>query len=149
MGRNRFVNTNPASRETVRVELSDGDFVLFKKSLTNGEARRIRTAAFGGLKGNIDPKKSEDTELTVNWDAMEFDRVFTWLHGWSFRNGADQPVQFNRENLENLDEDAFEEIKTKLDAYVAEKEKEKNARTQGPTIPTGKVDSGTTSVPSA
>lgn len=148
MGRNRFVNTNPLNRETVKVELSDGDFVLFKKQLTNGEDRRIKTSGFGGLKGNIDPKRSEETELEINWNATELERVFTWMHGWSFVNGSGQAVQFNRENLENLDVETFEEIKAKLDDYIADKEKEKNAGSPGPSSPSESNAAGTSSAPS-
>ena len=120
MARNRFVNTNPSTRETVRVELSDGDHVLFKRSLSNAEKRHVNTAGFGSLKS--DTTKNQ-TEIGVDWEAFEFERIFTWLHGWSFVDAQEKPVQFNRENLENVDEETFKEIKEKLDAHVGEKEK--------------------------
>src|SRR3990170_5410775 len=89
MARNRFVNTNPSTRETVKVELSDGDYVLFKKELTNRELRHSNMAAFGALKGDFKPGNA--SELGIDWENWEPERVFTWLHGWSFVDAAGAP----------------------------------------------------------
>jgi hypothetical protein len=140
MGRNRFVNTNPTTRETVKVELSDGDWVLFKKVLSNGERRRISSAAFGNLKGSLAGNQNAN-EIVVDWESLELDRVFTWLHGWSFTDASGKPVQLNKENVGLLDNDTFEEIKALLDAHV--QSKEKNGLT-----PATNTDAGTTTAPS-
>ena len=140
MGRNRFVNTNPATRDTVRCDLSDGDHVNFKRELSNAELRRVKLAGFGNFKGELG---KPETEIQVDWEAMEFERVFTYLHGWSFLNGQDKTVQLNRENLENLDDDTFQEIKGKLDELVGEKEK--NASVSAPTSRVKRVGAGSTS----
>lgn len=147
MARNRFVNTNPSTRETQKVDLADGDFVLFKKVLTNGEKRHISLASFGNLKGNLDPKSGQ-SEISIDWEAMELERVFTWLHGWSFVDTNLQPVQFNRDNVERLDDETFEEIKSLLDEHVGAKEKEKNEVSPEAKSRLKRVGSGSTTAPS-
>ena len=139
MGRQRLVNTNPLTRETVKAELSDGDYVLFKRSLSNKELRKVKLAGFGNMKGEIGKK---ETEIFIDWEAMEFERIFTYLHGWSFVDAQDKPLQLNRENLEALDDETFQEIKAQLDELVGEKEK--NALDSGPTTRLKRVGAGST-----
>lgn len=140
MGRNRFVNTNPSTRETIKVELSDGDYVLFKRELSNKEERKIKLAGFGNMKGKLG---KDETEILIDWEAMEFERVLTYLHGWSFADAQNKPVQLNRQNLENVDDTTFQEIKEKLDEFVGEKEK--NASGSAPTSRLKRVGAGSTS----
>lgn len=139
MGRQRLVNTNPLTRETVKVELSDGDYVLFKRTLSNGELRKVKLAGFGNMKGEIG---KTETEILVDWEAMEFQRVFTYLHGWSFVDAADKPLQLNRANLEGLDDATFQEIKDALDRVIGEKEK--NEPVSAPTNRLKRVGAGST-----
>lgn len=141
MGRNRFVNNNPSTRETVKVELSDGDYVLFKRELTNKELRHVAMAGFGSVKGEL----GANTELAINWEELEAERMFTYLHGWSFTDASGNPVQFNRANLDRLDEGTYLEIKTKLDEFVGEKEKEKNSELSEPSSRLKRVGAGSTS----
>lgn len=139
MGRQRLVNTNPVTRETVKAELSDGDYVLFKRELSNKELRKVKLAGFGNFKGQLG---KPETEILVDWEAMEFERVLTYLHGWSFVDAQEKPLQLNQENLGALDEQTFQEIKTQLDLHVGEKEK--NASDSEPTSRLKRVGAGST-----
>ena len=142
MARNRFVNTNPSTRETIKVELSDGDYVLFKKELTNRELRHSNMAAFGALKSDFKPGNA--SELGIDWENWEPERVFTWLHGWSFVDAAGAPVQFNRSNFDNLDDATYKEIEAKLTEYRGGEEKEKNGESPEPQLRLKKVGAGST-----
>lgn len=142
MARHRFVNTNPSTRETQKIELSDGDFVLFKKQLTNKEKRHVNMAAFGSMKGDFRPGTAQ--ELQIDWEGWEPERIFTWLHGWSFVDAAGNPVQFNRANFDNLDDETYAEIDAKLDEFLGEKEKEKNGSSPALQSRLKKVGAGST-----
>jgi hypothetical protein len=124
VARNRFVNTNPLTRDTVKVELSDG-WVLFKKELTRKENTHVNMAAFRSAKTVIGAEVKPEVEMDL--EGWQPERVFTWLHGWSFADPQGNPVQFNRDNFDRLTEDSFEEIEKKLTEYIAGKEKEKNS----------------------
>ena len=117
----RFIDTD--ARETEKLDLPNGEHVIIKKSLTNGEQRRIDTAGFKSLEGT---SKDEDArKLNIDWEATEFEKVYTYLVGWS------GTAQFNKQNLKRMDAEDFNMIKDAIDAYTEEKEKNSKPATVG------------------
>jgi len=108
MGRNRFVTP-----ETVRLSLSDGDWIEVKRRLTNGEARRLSTA---GLAKSM-AMGGETKEVGVDWAEFSLARAATWIVEWSFEDDG-RRVPFSREALETLDEATAAEIDAALDEHV-------------------------------
>lgn len=120
----KFVDPNARERERLPLEGGE-EWVEIKKVLTNREQRRINTAGFRGLKGKI--RGDEDVELGIDWDAMEFERVATYVIGWS------SDVQFNRANLERLESEDFDAIKDAIDKHLEAREAAKKKKKLGPT----------------
>ena len=118
----RFVNLK--KREVEQLDLSGGDYVLVKKVLTNAERRHIK---YGSFRMTAKPGDETSALLDVDFNRLDFERVYTFIQDWSFTDDEGKKVQFNRENLELLDETSYKEIVEALDKYVGQQEKEKNS----------------------
>lgn len=118
MGRNRFVKP-----KTVRLDLSDGDWIEVKRELNAGEHRRV----FGrlvkemtaGEKAKLDPEQIGLTKLVE------------YIVDWSFEDGG-KPVPVTESAINNLDSDTYAELIKVVDAHEeaidAEIEQRKNER---------------------
>lgn len=118
--------------ETVRIQISDGDWIDVKKRLNAGEARRVYTRMV----------KSAEAGKPFELDPFQVGRsqIMAYLVNWSF---TDQPItgEFGQpaaaevigEALDNLDLDSFNEIATAVAAHETamnkERDEEKKART--------------------
>jgi len=103
-----------ASGGQVRLDLSDGDWVLIRTELTYGQQRRL---AHSGLTG-IDRAAAEGEQLKVDLAAFDIERLVTWLLDWSFVDADGERVVVSREAIEALHPDTAQEIDAALDAYL-------------------------------
>jgi hypothetical protein len=108
MSRNRFVTP-----DTVRLPLSDGDWIEVKQRLTNGERRRLNSAALGKSM----PLGAAVTEIAVDFAEMGTARALTYIVDWSFEDDG-RRVPVSREAFLSLDEPTADEIDKALDAHV-------------------------------
>jgi len=136
MGRlDRFVTP-----KTVRLEISDGDWIEIKRELTVGERKRIQIAGMTHIQGDDD---SETPIIKINMNDMVFAKVNEYLVDWSFaqpslnqrgmqimdKDGNPEivPVELTQQAVLNLDESTFEEIKDAIEKHEEALEKEKKA----------------------
>lgn len=117
--------------ETVRLPLSDGDWIEVKKRLTAGEARavmgRMVKTMTPGEKIELDPLqvgRSKALEYLVDWSLIGPDGKSLAIRDQS--RSAIGPL------LDSLDEESFGEITKAIDdhekAMEAERDEEKNAQ---------------------
>lgn len=109
MGRNRFVTP-----ETVRLDLSDGDWIEVKRRLTNGERRRLNTA---GLSKSLTIGNEQNQEIDIDFAEFSLARAAMWIVDWSFEDDG-RRVAVTRVALESLDEETADEIDKALDAHI-------------------------------
>lgn len=114
MSRNRFVLP-----ETVRLELSDGDWIEVKKRLTYGEQQRL---AGGALR----PKLTDgEIDISLDLETHSVLRLSTWLVDWSFCDFRGKQVPVSGDAITSLDPDTVEEIEDVLTAHIRTLEEEK------------------------
>ena len=119
MGTNGAVTTTPrrdrfASGGQVRLDLSDGDWVLVRAELTYGQQQRLAAA---GLTG-VDATATEGDRLKVDLAAYDLERLSVWLLDWSLVDADGERVLVSREAVEALHPDTAREINAALDAYL-------------------------------
>jgi len=121
MGRQRFVT--PA---TVRLELSDGDWVEIKDALSYGEQQRL----------NAEMMASSVTDgqmaMVLRWDSYNLERLRIWLVDWSLEDATGKRVPISRDSIAALDNDTAEEIGAALEAHIKAQEATKNPPTAAP-----------------
>lgn len=118
-----------SNRETVRLELSDGEWIDVYSVLTAGESRRVKSAGMKFGMKQTGKSASQTAEAEIDIVEMEFAKVLIRVKDWSFKTADDHKVQLNRENLENvLPADTFDEIVAAIDGLTEAKEKEKNSK---------------------
>ena len=103
-----------ASGAAVRLDLSDGDWVLVRQELTYGQQRRL---AASGLTG-IDPAVTEGQRLQVDLAAYDIERLVLWVLDWSFRDADGDQVVVSREAIEALHPDTARELNEALDRHI-------------------------------
>lgn len=113
--------------DTVRLPLSEGDWIDVRRELTIGEARRIYSEAY---------RATDGSNVSVDAQVAAFARAATWIQAWSLL-GQDGmaiawPVNITLrkkiEILERLDTETMLEIEAAIAAHETMQEKEKNAR---------------------
>jgi hypothetical protein len=136
MSTNGTVTTTPrrdrfASGAAVRLELSDGDWVLVRKELTYGQQQRLAAA---GLTG-VDATATEGDRLKVDLAAFDLERLTVWLLDWSLVDADGERVVVSREAVEALHPDTAQEINAALDAHIEALGAKKAPAPPGPTAP--------------
>ena len=117
MSRNRFVLP-----ETVRLELSDGDWIEAKKRLTYGEQQRL---AGGALR----PKLIDgEIDISLDLETHSILRLSTWIIDWSFCDGKGKQVEVSGDAIASLDPDTVDEIEAVLTTHIRSLEEEKKRR---------------------
>lgn len=101
--RNRFVTA-----ETVRLDLSDGDWVEIKARLTYEEAQKLGNASLVGL---------NQGGYAIDVARFRLMRLETWLVDWNFADNEGKSVPLSPSAIRNLDPETAEEILDALDAY--------------------------------
>ncbi len=120
--------------ETVQLDLTEGDWIRVRKSLTVGEERAITSAAIrgysdGGQRVEMDPLR------------LRFATAATYVTAWSLLNLDGQPIEWwaNKsldqkiDVLKTLDTATMREIDDAIAAHrvTVQGESEKNAPTTG------------------
>jgi len=118
MARNRFVVPN-----TVRVELTDGDWVELKDRLTYGEQQRLASSALTRMTNS----GGEDAGIELDFEKHSLMRMETWLVDWSFVGLNGKPVSITRAAIAALDPETAAEIDAAITKHVEEIEAAKNA----------------------
>lgn len=108
MGKNRFVRP-----ETVRLELSDGDWIDIRKELTYGDILDLQEAS---------TVLDDNGELHFNGSEFSINRILAWVVAWSFED-ENGPVELTRDAIKALSAEAAGEINRALNEY---QEKQKN-----------------------
>lgn len=125
MPRCRFV-----APESVRLELSEGDWIEVKARLTYGEQQRVTNAALGKVSGKLSSGITDEVTLDLAHYAVE--RMLVWLVDWSFIDPRGKVAPINRDTITALDPETVSEIERALDAHIeAQAEAAKNAMTPG------------------
>jgi len=119
MTRNRFVTPR-----TIRLELSDGDWIEVKERLTYGEQQRLGSGAFEKVSRSSD---GSDIEFRMNMERYSILRMSTWIVDWSFTDERGKPVAVSQSAIAALDPDTADEIDAALTAHIEALEAEKNA----------------------
>lgn len=122
MARNRFVGL-----DTVRLDLSEGDYIVVKQAITFEESEKLNAAGFNSS-FNMDGTPN----LAVDWVKFKFNRFETWLVEWSFTNGDGKPVDLTPQAIRSLDPATAAEIEAALDKHVAAQEEQGKAPTGKP-----------------
>lgn len=124
--RNRFVGT-----QTVRLPLTDGEYILVKERLSAGEEQDMFAEMVldmtAGEKVHLDPK------------LVQTAKVLAYLVGWSLTDDG-QPVPMaptmsiadRRSTLRSVDGETFREIRVAIDAHEAAVEQARADRKNGP-----------------
>jgi hypothetical protein len=115
MARCRFVQP-----EAVRVPLSEGDWVEFKKRLSVGEERE----AFQAVVGEVNPEGWR----RPNMKMMGIAEVVAYVVDWSFKDAQDKPIPASADAIKQLSPDDFKEIEQALERHIASVEAEDAAR---------------------
>jgi hypothetical protein len=105
-----------ASGAAVRLELSDGDWVLVHAELTYGQQRRLASA--GLSVPDALAAQGAGPQLSVDWAAYHVERLCTWLMDWSLVDADGAHVDLSREAIEALHPDSAAEIDAALDAHI-------------------------------
>lgn len=119
MGRNRFAE----ELDTVRLDLSDGDWIDVRRELGFGRQGKMAAAGLGKMQaagiGN-----GEGAEIGINWEGFGLARMEAWLVAWSFRDKDNRPRACDRRNMEALHPETAAEIIAALDKHQAEQDEE-------------------------
>jgi hypothetical protein len=122
MGRLRGVKRE----ETVRLELSDGDWIDIRRHLTVGEERDIVSRSVREVK--------PDGSYQLDNQTFSYLAAAIYIVGWSFLGVDGQPIKWpitksleaRVDVLRNLDRQTLEEIEAALTAYKEREEALKN-----------------------
>jgi len=106
---------------SVRVTLSQGEWVEFKTRLTYGE----RQALTGSALGRVDLQDAQNLPLDFRKHSVL--RLSTWIVGWSLCDEQGRRVDVSDDAIEALDPELADEIVEALDAHVKAQEAEKKA----------------------
>jgi len=94
---------------TVRLKLSDGDWIDVKQELTTGEQR----AMFADMRRRLGPGELP----TLDPAQVSVARAKAYLVGWSFVDKDQRPVPVSASAIDQLDTRTFTEITTAVDLH--------------------------------
>ena len=113
---------------TVRLELSDGEWVEVKEELTYGEQQRLSNAAMTRFQDASAPTP----RIELDFERYQIIRLKTWLTDWSAKGRDGKSIKITDESIRALRSDMAAEIDQALTAHIEALEAAKNA----PTPPT-------------
>lgn len=120
MGRCRFVQP-----DTVRLPLSDGDFIDVKRELNSWERRRI-------LSSLVNTGLGFGEKPTLNPQLVGKTRIVEYLLGWSFIDAEGRPVPVSESALDSLDMDTYAEVSAAIDAHEERGDQLREAKKKPP-----------------
>lgn len=106
--KNRFVTP-----DTVRIELSDGDWIEIKERLTYGEQQRLAGGALTRVRG-----AGDNAAIDLDFERYTLLRMLTWLVDWSFVGANGKPVRVSMSSIAALDPDTAAEIDAAITAHI-------------------------------
>lgn len=96
-------------------------WIRLKKRLTIGEARKITTAGWRGVR-NVG---AEGSEVQIDWQSQSFARAETWVTDWSLEDDDRKRLPITRAVIESLEGDVFQLIENAITAHIEAVEEEK------------------------
>lgn len=105
---------------TVRLSLSQGDWVDVKQELTSGEHRQMFLAQLNSTELGSKP--------TLDLKNVGVSRVLGYVVAWSYVGFDDKPLQITSEVLDKFDGETFQEVLAAVDAHHEAWEKAVDAR---------------------
>lgn len=116
--------------DTVRVSLSEGDWLEVKKELTSGEYRQVFVQQYKDTHAGERP--------VLNLDAVQVSRILGWVVDWSFVDFKGEKLPVSRDTIDKMHHDVFSEVDAAVDAHHSAWEKaleeRKNAKSGEPTL---------------
>lgn len=109
MARSRFVTPT-----TVRLDISEGDWIEIKERLDFGEAQALAQAGLrqeGSMLGGT-------PDMRLDLAAYKIERLVAYLVDWSFRDADGRAVDVTRASIRALDPATAAEIDAAIDAHV-------------------------------
>lgn len=104
MSRNRFV-----TNETVRLQLSDDDWIEIKKELNVMERKKLEGSPMSGAHQDTSSGDPNAVEMSISWDRYFLQKLTLYIVEWSLLDEGGKHVKVTRSAIENLrDEDADE-----------------------------------------
>lgn len=113
MGKNRF-----ASTETVRLDLSEGDWIEVKDELSYGERQVLMSV---GVKRTGITEETRAVE--IDWSVINVADMAMWIVDWSFTDDAGARVPVSEDSIRALSLEAATEVNEALKAHKARAEK--------------------------
>ncbi len=126
--KNRFITPG-----TVRLELSEGDWIEIKQRLSYGEQQKLASDALGKKVGLLEGQPQVELDMAT----YQIKRLRMWIVDWSFTDDRDRHVPVSEDAIANLDPDAAEEIDAAITAYLEAREAEKKGMVLGGMSPSG------------
>ena len=128
MARSRVVQP-----ETERLPLSEGDWILVKKTLTYGDTAKSRAVLVKEIR--------TDGRVTPDFELVEIAQVLSYLVDWSFVDPTGKRIPIDTESkklsaINSLEQKSVRELIDVVDAYAtaqdAARSAEKNDQTGSP-----------------
>ena len=107
MSRYRFVDP-----ETTRLDLTDGDWIEVKVSLTIGEARRVAERS----KRAIRPVEGKDATVDSDLDPLAL--IEEYVTAWSFVDAKGRQTKPTHDTIRALDQPTYGEIIVALGKHL-------------------------------
>lgn len=124
---------------TQRLDLEgdwEGEWVEIKEHLGVADQKRIESSAIPSLKNLNESLSGDSPEAGLDLGRMYLTRLKVYLLDWSFRDANGKTVEVSPAAINSLDPDCAEAINRALDAFLKERDKEREAN------PTGARSSG-------
>ena len=135
--KNRFVKLN-----TVRLVLSEGDWIDVKEELTYGEEQRMAGVGLTSLRTpeQVGNEPVRPHEIGINLELFNIEKILMWCLDWSFVDENDKRVKLDRSSVSALQPETAQEILDALTTHVEKLEEDrKNVKNTG--VPEGIVKS--------
>lgn len=118
MARNRFVKP-----KTVRIDLSDGDWIEIKRELNAGEHREIF--------GRMVKEMRAGERATIDPELVGLTKLVGYIVAWSFEDNG-KPVEVSADAIKSLDVETFAELSAAIDKHDEAMDAEIEARKNVP-----------------
>lgn len=115
MGRCRIVRPN-----SMRLPISDGDYIDVKKELNAGESRQVYA-------GMVKEQKFGEAP-TADPARVGLTKMLQYLLGWSLVDLKDEPLELSEAALLSLDLPTYNEINAAIDTHAEKVEADREAR---------------------
>lgn len=122
--------------ETVRYDLSDGDWVVLKKFLDAGEELEVSGAGLSRM-----GTEGDEPSYKLDWKRLKLQRILAYVKEWSFVDFANRALRITLDNLSRCSPAVINELDAVIDKHREAMEKEGNAPSA--------ENAGETSLPSA